>query len=112
MSGTTLDVERIIAEVAGRHGVLLRPDDPAFALVTINRLVLESHLAHLEARLDQRIKSMEHAIAATERRAGMEIAKRAKAFTAHPRINHLQTVAAAALLFGFVMGWLLASANH
>ncbi len=37
----TFNVQRLIAEVAARHRLLLKPDDAAFALVTMNRLVLE-----------------------------------------------------------------------
>ena len=34
------DREALIAEVAKRHKILLDPDDPAFALITINEIVL------------------------------------------------------------------------
>jgi hypothetical protein len=46
-----LDVEALIAEVAKRHKILLAPEDPAFALVTLNELVLSRLVALLEARL-------------------------------------------------------------
>jgi hypothetical protein len=36
-----LDLKRITAEVAARHGMLLRPDDPAMLLVTMNEVVLQ-----------------------------------------------------------------------
>ena len=36
-----ISTERLIAEVAARHKIFLKPDDPAFALVTINRLILD-----------------------------------------------------------------------
>jgi CHASE3 domain sensor protein len=45
-----LDVKRITAEVAARHGVLLKPDDPALVLVTISECVLEQSFAGLENR--------------------------------------------------------------
>jgi hypothetical protein len=38
---TTPSVKVLIGEVAKRHGITLKPDDPAFALVTMNQLVLE-----------------------------------------------------------------------
>ena len=38
---TPPDVMALIGEVAARHGITLRPDDPVFALVTVNQLVLE-----------------------------------------------------------------------
>jgi hypothetical protein len=43
----TLDTKALIGEVAARHGVTLKPDDPAFALVTLNHLVLEQAVAGL-----------------------------------------------------------------
>jgi len=38
------NVERMMAVVAAEHRLILKPDDAAFALVTINRLVLEESL--------------------------------------------------------------------
>ena len=38
---TAPSVKVLIGEVAKRHGITLKPDDPAFALVTLNQLVLE-----------------------------------------------------------------------
>ena len=45
-----LDVKRISAEVAARHGVLLKEDDPALVLVTISEVVLEDSFERLESR--------------------------------------------------------------
>lgn len=45
-----LDVKRITAEVAARHGVVLKADDPALVLVTISECVLEESFARLENR--------------------------------------------------------------
>lgn len=56
-SGT--DVQRLIGEVAARHGVLLKPDDAAFALVTINQLVLEEVVATLLKRVEQTVAEFE-----------------------------------------------------
>jgi hypothetical protein len=38
---TAPSIKVLIGEVAKRHGITLKPDDPAFALVTLNQLVLE-----------------------------------------------------------------------
>ena len=38
------DVQRMIDEVAARHRLLLKPDDAAFAIVTMNHLVLEASI--------------------------------------------------------------------
>ena len=53
------DREVLIAEVAKRHKILLDPDDPAFALITINEIVLSRGIAIVEARL----KEMEQRLA-------------------------------------------------
>jgi ElaB/YqjD/DUF883 family membrane-anchored ribosome-binding protein len=45
-----LDTKRITAEVAARHGVLLKEDDPALVLVTINEVVLVECFERLEER--------------------------------------------------------------
>ena len=46
------DREALIAEIAKRHKILLDPDDPAFALITINEIVLSRAIAIVEARLE------------------------------------------------------------
>jgi hypothetical protein len=53
------DREALIAEVAKRHNILLDPDDPAFALITMNEIVLSRAIAIVEAQL----KEMEHTLA-------------------------------------------------
>jgi hypothetical protein len=45
------DVDALIAEVAKRHKILLAPEDPAFALLTLNELVLSRYVTLLEATL-------------------------------------------------------------
>ncbi len=50
------DRATLIAEVAKRHKILLDPDDPAFALITINEIVLSRAIGIVEARLQE----MEH----------------------------------------------------
>ena len=47
------DREALIAEVAKRHKILLDPDDPAFALITINEIVLSRAIAIVEAKLGE-----------------------------------------------------------
>src|ERR1700679_3147543 len=43
------NVQRLITAVAAEHRLLLKPDDAAFAIVTINRLVLEESLEAIRA---------------------------------------------------------------
>ena len=46
------DREALIGEIAKRHKILLDPDDPAFALITINEIVLSRAIAIVEAKLE------------------------------------------------------------
>lgn len=46
-----VDTKRLSGEVAARHGLLIREDDPAMALVTMNEIVLEQVLSEAELRL-------------------------------------------------------------
>ncbi len=54
----TFDTERLIAEVAARHGMLLGTNDAAFALVTINQLVLVEALEAIHARVAEDVALM------------------------------------------------------
>jgi len=54
------DREALIAEVAKRHKILLDPDDPAFALITINEIVLSRAIAIVEARLQETEQRFAH----------------------------------------------------
>jgi hypothetical protein len=47
----SVDTKRLSGEVAARHGLLIREDDPAMALVTMNEIVLEKVLSEAELRL-------------------------------------------------------------
>jgi len=73
-SQAAFDADRITAEVAARHGVLLKPDDPAMVLVTINQCVLENCFARLEHRARALIKEMEAASECMEERAAGRLA--------------------------------------
>ncbi len=81
---TDYDVQRIINEVASRHKLFLKPDDAAFALITMNRLIFDESLdtavgiirQHLEAweRACDRVRaSTDEAIKSQVRLAGEEI---------------------------------------
>ena len=47
---SVVDPKRLTAEVAARHGLLLREDDPAMALVTMSEIVLGEVLDRAELR--------------------------------------------------------------
>lgn len=51
MSMGTVDAKKLKGEVAARHGLLIREDDPAMALVTMSEIVLEQFLEKAEVRL-------------------------------------------------------------
>ena len=47
----SVDAKKLTSEVAARHGVVIREDDPAMALVTMSEIVLEEALRNAEIRL-------------------------------------------------------------
>jgi len=69
--GTT----EMIAKVAERHRILLRPDDPAFAIVTLNELALEAVAAALIRQVDKSISEFSAAADRIQVRAGAAIAE-------------------------------------
>jgi hypothetical protein len=65
-----IDVRRLIGEVAARNGIRVEPDDPAFALVTLNQLVLEEIVTRVDAQIRLGIAEFMDAVHKTEERAG------------------------------------------
>ena len=53
--GKRSDARALAAKVFERHGIALREDDPAFALVTLNELTLRTVIGELLQEIDQRI---------------------------------------------------------
>jgi hypothetical protein len=47
----SVDAKKLTSEVAARHGVLIREDDPAMVLVTMSEIVLEEALRKADVRL-------------------------------------------------------------
>jgi hypothetical protein len=68
------DVQRLIDEVAVRHRLVLKPDDAAFAIVTMNRLVLEESLEAIHSHIVQDLALFEAAAKKTQIRAGIVLA--------------------------------------
>ncbi len=64
------DTDRLIAEVAARHGVLLKRDDAAFALVTLNQLVLEQTLAEVETAVRTAVEEIDTGATRLQARVG------------------------------------------
>ena len=68
------DVQRMIDEVAARHRLLLKPDDAAFAIVTMNRLVLEESLEAIHSQIHEDLALFEAAAKKIQTRAGTFLA--------------------------------------
>lgn len=68
------DVKTLIGEVAARHGITLRSDDPAFALVTVNQLVLEQTMLDLIQRTQEMTAEFDRAGDRLQERAGRVLA--------------------------------------
>jgi len=68
------DVQHLIDEVAARHRLLLKPDDAAFALVTMNCLVLEESLETVHSRILEDLALFEAAAQKIQTRAASVLA--------------------------------------
>src|ERR1044072_475407 len=51
MTTEMIDVRRLSAEVSALNGIRVELDDPAFALVTLNQLVLEDFITRTDERI-------------------------------------------------------------
>ena len=69
------DSKQLIAAVRARNGIRIEPDDPVFALVTINELVLEEAVRRLSDEMDRRLATFSAGMDHTERRAGKLLAQ-------------------------------------
>ncbi|SRR5438552_969284 len=72
-----LDLKRITAEVAARHGMLVRQDDPAMLLVTMNEVVLQQVFGSIGARMEEIVAGMEAGLRSAQRQAMGSIEKEA-----------------------------------
>jgi hypothetical protein len=48
---SAIDFKKLIGEAASRHGILLREDDPALVIVTLNQLILQAAANELIQRV-------------------------------------------------------------
>jgi len=74
----TVDVPRLIAEVARRHGIALTPKDPVFAAVTLNELVLKHIIKDAAATMAATIGRFNASVEEAENRAGQVLAQQVK----------------------------------
>jgi ElaB/YqjD/DUF883 family membrane-anchored ribosome-binding protein len=77
-TGVALDLKRITAEVAARHGMLVMPDDPAMLLVTMNEMVLQQVIGDIEAHLDAMVVSIEAGLRSAQEEALGNMEKEAR----------------------------------
>jgi hypothetical protein len=75
------DIDRLIAAIAAKHHVLLKPDDAAFALVTLNQLVLEDSIKELAGHIRTATTEFVSSFERVQEHAGAALAK------AHRQIN-------------------------
>lgn len=72
------DMKRMISEVAAENGIRVEPGDPLFALVTMNRMVLEesarTYYDYNQKLIEEFMESMKRA----EVRAGSMLAQKVK----------------------------------
>jgi hypothetical protein len=71
----SIDVQRLIAEVAARHNLFLKPSDPAIALVTMNQLVLDAAIETVNQQVRVTIAEFQASIQKAEKRAGSMLAQ-------------------------------------
>ncbi len=53
-----LDEDKIVTELATRHGLSLKENDPIFAVLLLNRIVLREYLAKFEDHLAESITNV------------------------------------------------------
>ena len=80
-----LDVKRITAEVAARHGILLKEDDPALVLVTISQVVLEESFDRLQNRARGLVAELDACFAAMQHRASTHLTEEMRSAVAAVR---------------------------
>ena len=85
----SFNVQRLIAEVAAQHGLFLKPDDAAFALVTMNRLVLEESLEMIRSQIAADLAQFQASAQWAHKRAESAIAEEVSSSTAALR-NEIQ----------------------
>jgi hypothetical protein len=75
-------MKRITAQVAARHGVVLKPDDPAIVLVTISETVLEECFERLEKRARLLVAELDASFEDMQQRAATHLTDQVRASAA------------------------------
>ena len=74
----SIDIQRLIAEVAARHNLFLKADDPAIALVTMNQLILDAVIESVHQQVRVTIAEFHASMQKAEKRAGSMLAQTVK----------------------------------
>src|ERR1700733_8042192 len=74
----TVDIQRLIGEVAAGHRFLLKVEDPAIALIPMNQLILDSSLAAVHKQIRATIAEFHASLEKAEERAGSMLAQKVK----------------------------------
>ena len=74
----SIDIQRLIAEVAVRHDLLFKPDDTAFAIVTMNQLIFDDAMERVQEGIRETIAGFNASYQKAEKRAGSVLAQEVK----------------------------------
>jgi uncharacterized membrane protein YgdD (TMEM256/DUF423 family) len=74
----SIEVQGLIAEVAARHNLFLKPDDPAIAMVTMNQLILNAAVEAVNEKIRETIADFHASMQKAEKRAGTMLAQTVK----------------------------------
>ena len=72
------DMKQMISEVAAENGIRIEPGDPLFALVTLNRLVLEESAQRFHNHTERLLAVFDASVQKAEKRAGTMLAQMVK----------------------------------
>ena len=91
------DFKRLAAEISIQHGIRVDPDDPIMAVVTLNRLVLESTVADAEDRIRRAASEFYDGAERLQVRAGSLLAKEVRECSAAIRAELAKDISVAGL---------------
>jgi hypothetical protein len=99
-----LDAKRLAAEVSTRSGIRVESWDPAFALVTLNQLVLEEVAKRLTDEIRSGIAEFNDGAQKTEKRAGKVLAQEVREAAAELRREMQRDIESARLNAAAMVG--------
>lgn len=85
MNGDSDAINRIIEEVAVRHGIALDRDDPVLMVYTINRQLMECSARIQQSALEQYLSSLEQSAGRIHEQAAYAMDRKMREAAAHMR---------------------------